>query len=445
MKQKRKHFYLMFAFTMLFSNLVFANGIDNLYLGAEGKFAFPVIFTGDYKIAGIGGGGAIEIGYDADGWLFGIHGEYRVATDNGNLMKSMNNIFLTAEASKLISIVPFVIDLRPTLGAGVNIINTEYYKNENYKAFDRLTTTQSLSLLLNAGLEVEFPVISEKFIPYIGFDSNFSGDKSGIFTFLDVNVGVRTEIGELAGPRKFNVKVTPKNDYFTPDGDGKLDTVDFKINTKLLPGTKAKSWKFEVYQTIRDKEYVIKTYSGNGNPPRTITWNGKSDREKFLILSVSDYNVRMTVTNNKGETAEGLSKISTGILVTKMEDGKTYKIRVPAISFDPDAATFDTLTERQRRSNDMILRTVVKGLKKFEKYNIIVQGHANNVSGTEEEEINELIPLSKARAETIKKELINLGIPEYRIKAEGKGGREPIASGENASLNRRVEFILVEK
>ena len=37
----------------------------------------------------------------------------------------------------------------------------------------------------------------------------------------------------------------------------------------------------------------------------------------------------------------------------------------------------------------MILRTVVKGLKKFEKYNIIVQGHANNVSGTEEEEINE--------------------------------------------------------
>ncbi len=31
------------------------------------------------------------------------------------------------------------------------------------------------------------------------------------------------------------------------------------------------------------------------------------------------------------------------------------------------------------------------------------------------------------------------------MKAEGKGGREPIASGEDAARNRRVEFILVTK
>ena len=47
MKQKRKHFYLMFAFTMLFSNLVFANGIDNLYFGAEGKGGREPIASGE--------------------------------------------------------------------------------------------------------------------------------------------------------------------------------------------------------------------------------------------------------------------------------------------------------------------------------------------------------------------------------------------------------------
>ena len=448
MKKQFKLFCLTIAFALIsnFSNQAFAQGADNIYFGAEGKFALPVMFLGgDYNIAGIGGGGAVEFGYDFSGWLLGLHGEYRMATDNGNLMKSMNNIFVTAESSWLIPVVPSAIDLRPTIGVGVNLLNTEYYKNENFKAFDRITKAQNLSLLGNAGLEIEFPIISEKIIPYIGFDANFSPDNEGVFTYLDVNAGFRTTIGGLAGPRTFNVKVTPSSDYFTPDGDGKMDIVDFKIQTKLMPGTKAESWKFEVYQMFRDKPYVIKTISGTGNPPRKVTWDGSSDRERFIILSVSDYNVKMTVTNDKGETTEGESKISTGILVTKMDDGKSYKIRVPSITFDPDAATFDTLTDRQKRSNAMILKTVVKGLKKFDKYNIIVEGHANNVTGTEEEEIKELLPLSKARAEAIRQELINLGIPGYRMKAEGKGGREPIASGEDAARNRRVEFILVTK
>lgn len=448
MKKQFKLFCLTIAFALIsnFSNQAFAQGVDNIYFGAEGKFALPVMFLGgDYNIAGIGGGGAVEFGYDFSGWLLGLHGEYRMATDNGNLMKSMNNIFVTAESSWLIPVVPSAIDLRPTIGVGVNLLNTEYYKNENFKAFDRITKAQNLSLLGNAGLEIEFPIISEKIIPYIGFDANFSPDNEGVFTYLDVNAGFRTEIGELAGAKKNSVKVSPTNDYFTPDGDGKLDKIDFKIQAKYKTGTKPDSWKFEIYQTFNDQPYVIKTFSGKGKPPKKITWDGSSDRERFIILSVSDYSVKMTITNDKGKSAVGKSKISTGILVTKMEDGKSYKIRVPAISFDPDAATFDTLTDRQKRSNAMILKTVVKGLKKFDKYTIIVQGHANNVSGTEEEEINELIPLSKARAQAIKQELIKLGISGKRMKVEGKGGREPIASGEDAARNRRVEFILVTK
>ncbi len=436
---------LTFAFLVISSNLAFANGADDIYFGAEGKFAFPVMFSGDYNIAGIGGGGAIEAGYDLSGWLLGIHGEFRVATDNGNLMKSMNNIFLTAEASRLIPLLPKKIDLRPTLGVGLNILNTEYYRNENYKAFDELTKTQSLSMLYNAGLALELPVISQRVIPYIGFDSNFSVDKKGLFTYLDANAGIRMKIGGPGGQDSFSVKLIPVKDYFTPDGDGELDTANFKVKTKYSLKTKVQSWKFEVYQIFRDQEFIIKTISGEGNPPGKITWDGTGDSERFFIFSVSDYNVRMTVTDTNGKTAKDESKISTGILVTKSEDGKFFKIRVPAITFDADAATFDTLTSRQKKANDFILRTVVKGLKKFENYNIIVQGHANNVSGTEEEEINELIPLSTLRAEAIKNQLVTLGIPAARMKAEGMGGREPIASGEESSRNRRVEFILVEK
>ena len=73
---------------------------------------------------------------------------------------------------------------------------------------------------------------------------------------------------------------------------------------------------------------------------------------------------------------------------------------------------------------------------------------ANNVSNTERENKLELIPLSRLRAQTIMKLLIENGLDEEILSYEGNGGMNPIAKWEdheNWWKNRRVEFIVTKK
>ena len=83
-----------------------------------------------------------------------------------------------------------------------------------------------------------------------------------------------------------------------------------------------------------------------------------------------------------------------------------------------------------------------------------IEGHANNLSGTQEEEYSyangniPLVPLSKERAEFVMQQLIRYGVAEKRLSAVGMGGTKPVVvNGTIANWwkNRRVEFILNKK
>ena len=76
---------------------------------------------------------------------------------------------------------------------------------------------------------------------------------------------------------------------------------------------------------------------------------------------------------------------------------------------------------------------------------VTVEGYANNVSNTEKENIEELIPLSQARAEAIMKQLVDRGLDAGNLSAKGYGGANPLAAWEDHAnwwKNRRVEFLL---
>ena len=84
-------------------------------------------------------------------------------------------------------------------------------------------------------------------------------------------------------------------------------------------------------------------------------------------------------------------------------------------------------------------------LNKFKDYKVTVVGHANRVTDNADEETKELIPLSTARAEYVKNQIVKLGVKDSRLSSEGKGGTEPVADRKNSDVNwknRRVEFIL---
>jgi outer membrane protein OmpA-like peptidoglycan-associated protein len=94
-----------------------------------------------------------------------------------------------------------------------------------------------------------------------------------------------------------------------------------------------------------------------------------------------------------------------------------------------------------------VLKRIAGILNKFKDYKVTIEGHANNVTGTEKEEIQELIPLSEARAQAVKDILSKNGVDPYRLSIIGVGGRQPVVARsdvDNWWKNRRVEFILVK-
>ena len=90
-------------------------------------------------------------------------------------------------------------------------------------------------------------------------------------------------------------------------------------------------------------------------------------------------------------------------------------------------------------------------LKKYPAYKIRLEGHAVSVLWQDKkasagEHRWVLIPLSKGRAEAVKKALVQRGIQENRIVMEGYGGEFPIVPFSDLVkrwIDRRVEFILL--
>jgi outer membrane protein OmpA-like peptidoglycan-associated protein len=140
--------------------------------------------------------------------------------------------------------------------------------------------------------------------------------------------------------------------------------------------------------------------------------------------------------------------IKTGILFEVIIPDKQWKIIVNTIYFDPDRATFEKISEEQKRENKETLESITRQILEHGEVEVLVEGYANNVSNTERENIQELIPLSRLRAQTIVNILSENGLAPDILSSDGKGGSNPIAKWEDREnwwKNRRVEFIVTRK
>ena len=189
-----------------------------------------------------------------------------------------------------------------------------------------------------------------------------------------------------------------------------------------------------------------------------LTWDGWSNVGKSeRVQSATDYKYEFTVTDSIGLTSVVEGVIPVDVLVIR--DGEFLKIQIPSIVFRSDAADFGVvgeklsdgtviskgITKEQKANNEKVLKRIAEILNKFKEYNIVIEGHANNISGTLEEGEKD-IPLSEKRAEFVKTRLVKYGINASRLETVGRGGTQPIVVPGNdpstAWKNRRVEFIL---
>jgi hypothetical protein len=119
---------------------------------------------------------------------------------------------------------------------------------------------------------------------------------------------------------------------------------------------------------------------------------------------------------------------------------------VPDLVFRANNADFagrDTDTERGLdpqtiEANNRVLDIVSSFLKAHNTYNVLIEGYANPILGTGEEEAQRLLPISRARAEFARNELVRRGVDPEKIGINGEGGLG--ADPENPQRNRRVRF-----
>lgn len=254
-------------------------------------------------------------------------------------------------------------------------------------------------------------------------------------------------------PPSLTVQTAPK--YFSPDNDGLDD--DLYIRLKGESSVPLTSWSFEIKNPQGSGSFWKR--SGTSTITERLIWDGYSDSAE-LVQSATDYPYVFTATDSLGMTSKVEGIIAVDVLVIRV--GDVLKMQIPSIIFRADKADFvgkdkdavHGLSNDVITNNERVLQRVADILNKFKEYNVVIEGHANNLSNTEEEETATvlngkpnipLVPLSKDRAEYVKSRLVKYGVSESRLTTDGKGGRYPVAPSTDRNVswkNRRVEFIL---
>lgn len=234
-------------------------------------------------------------------------------------------------------------------------------------------------------------------------------------------------------PPVIELKYDPK--YFSPDNDGNDDMLSIYVNSKDITGIK--DWKISILEPTK-KEF--KSFNGKGKPTNKIRWNGLSNKGE-LAESAEDYPVKVYAEDKAGNILNKIyDPIMIDILVIKLSDGR-LKIKISNIEFKPNSPEM-TDTDKNKK----ILNLIAKALRKYRKYKITVEGHANKYA----ENLNEkkAKSLSDERAKIVVEELNKRGISSKRVTIIGRGFDIPLiplsknVKPEDLAKNRRVEFYL---
>ena len=255
----------------------------------------------------------------------------------------------------------------------------------------------------------------------------------------ELTVSTAPFVSSIKAP-ELGVKLTPK--YFSPDNDGNED--ELFINLSVKSDAQLKQWSFEIREPEDTGNKLFWNTGGKDKITEQIIWDGRSLKGE-TVQSATDYPYTFTVTDEIGLTSVVKGYVPIDVLVIR--DGDKLKIAVPSIIFRKNAADFDGLEQNVVDRNVKVLTRIAEILNKFPEYKVQVEGHANNTSGTEREEKEDLIPLSGARADAVRKFLIGKGVARGRLSSVGIGGTKPIAARsdrDNWWKNRRVEFILIK-
>lgn len=205
-------------------------------------------------------------------------------------------------------------------------------------------------------------------------------------------------------------------------------------------------WTMEI-RNIFDKLIYSTTLTNDLNDFR---WDGK-DSDGELVLD-GDYVYRLIGRDTLGN--EVVKTVSFVVNTGGYESGRILRPddEMPMIYFPGYSDDIFSLSEKGLLYDNLLyVRSIARLLKAFPQYDVTIVGNAAHLlsgKAAEREQLEVLIPLSRARAAQIRKALRILGIDETRISIRAVGGANPLVENPGPDFiwkNRRVEFELAEQ
>ncbi len=191
---------------------------------------------------------------------------------------------------------------------------------------------------------------------------------------------------------------------------------------------------------------AFNSFSGTW-PDNQVTWDGKGTKGD-LVQSAVDYNAVASIRDEFGNVGQVKVTVPVDILVEKTATG--FRILDSRIFFQEFTADYTAVSPDLAKQNVTRLDALAEKLKKFPGYKIQIVGHAVSIywfdpelGKLEQQDI--LIPLSKARAEAVKKALVDRGIDSAVLTTDGVGASDQIVPDSdlaNRWQNRRVALYI---
>lgn len=205
-------------------------------------------------------------------------------------------------------------------------------------------------------------------------------------------------------------------------------------------------WAFEP-RTLEGE--TLASFSGESDVPRTARWNGRSGGS-VAVESGKEYLVWGWVRDDAGNEATTETRFPAGA-ITEEYRGRD-RIVLPRIEFPANSSNISTASPEALRTFERTVRRVARILSDAPDIELLIEGHANSTEFTngepsQDEQENELVPLSQDRAEVVRQALIERGIDGDRLQTEGVGASDPVvdfSTRDSLNRNRRIELYIVD-
>lgn len=222
---------------------------------------------------------------------------------------------------------------------------------------------------------------------------------------------------------------------------------EFYTSAESIQKVEGRYWKIEYWlpegkkvmgpiEIARNYENIFKAKGSGGydddvsnSGGTAYTWMAESDKETWMEISISDAGQNYTLTII--EKAALKQQVELGAEQIAKELNEKGTIALYGILFD--TAKTDIKPDSQK-----MIKAIADALNSAPQMKVEIAGHTDNVGGADYNQ-----KLSEARAASVQKALIDLGIKAERLAAKGYGNTKPLADNateDGRAKNRRVQL-----